>query len=146
MKIACRNANARSGVLPDGSYGRNTKIFFCCRNDPIRSSLHQLVFSSLHFLKDVLKLDDDMIKRIKRKLTCVKDLPKCPEIILMRYKGTCPKPPPNYQRALTGFLQWDTEDRNNADQRIGVFPDGAKTFGSGIKIEFCSYTSNAKNC
>ena len=24
----------------------------------------------------------------------------------------------------TGYLQWDTEDRKNADERIGVFPDG----------------------
>ncbi|XP_071492860.1 uncharacterized protein [Diadema antillarum] len=27
------NANSRGGVVPDGSYGRNTKIYFCCRND-----------------------------------------------------------------------------------------------------------------
>ena len=27
------NANSRSGTLPDGTYGRDTKIYFCCRSD-----------------------------------------------------------------------------------------------------------------
>ena len=27
------NANKVSGSLPDGAYGRNTRIFFCCRDD-----------------------------------------------------------------------------------------------------------------
>ena len=35
-----RNANSRGGTLPDGNYGRNTRIYYCCRtdgsyNDPI---------------------------------------------------------------------------------------------------------------
>ena len=28
-----RNANSRGGILPDGSYDRNTRIYYCCRND-----------------------------------------------------------------------------------------------------------------
>nr|AJQ21523.1 MACPF domain-containing protein 8 [Mytilus galloprovincialis] len=27
------NANGHGGTLPDGSYGSNTKIYYCCRND-----------------------------------------------------------------------------------------------------------------
>lgn len=35
-----RNANKKSGTLPDGEYGSETKIYFCCKtsgnkNDPI---------------------------------------------------------------------------------------------------------------
>ena len=110
-----RNANKLSGVLPDGSYGRNTDIYFCCRNDPIH-----------HLLWKVNKLSG---------------LPKCSEMIVMRYKGKCPSSGNGYRGPHTGFLQWDTEDIRNADRRVGLFPDGQKTFGSGIKIEFCSYTS-----
>ena len=107
-----RNANKRSGVLPDGSYGGNTKIYFCCRDDRLISHLNILV-----------------------------GLPKCSQMILMRYKGTCPRMLFGYHGHHTGFLQWDTEDSRNADRRVGVYPDGQKTFGSGIKIEFCSFTS-----
>ncbi len=28
-----RNTNRRSGTLPDGSYGRDTRRYFCCRSD-----------------------------------------------------------------------------------------------------------------
>ena len=28
-----RNRNKRWGTLPDGSYGRNTEVHYCCRND-----------------------------------------------------------------------------------------------------------------
>ena len=28
-----KNANAFWGTLPDGEYGRDTKIFYCCRSD-----------------------------------------------------------------------------------------------------------------
>ena len=28
-----RNRNRRAGTLPDGSYGRNTRIYYCCRQD-----------------------------------------------------------------------------------------------------------------
>ncbi|CAC5419765.1 unnamed protein product [Mytilus coruscus] len=27
------NANSKNGVLPDGTYNRNTRIYFCCRSD-----------------------------------------------------------------------------------------------------------------
>ncbi|XP_046843413.1 uncharacterized protein LOC124437489 [Xenia sp. Carnegie-2017] len=101
-----RNNNKKSGMLPDGTYGRNTKIFFCCRHDP-------------------------------RLLT---GLPKCSQMMLMRYKGICPQSG-GYSRPKTGFLQWDTENKSNGDKLVGHFPDGEKTFNSGIKIEFCSYTS-----
>ncbi|XP_028408616.1 uncharacterized protein LOC114531157 [Dendronephthya gigantea] len=107
-----RNNNGRSGVLPDGDYGRNTKIYFCCRDV-------QGLWTS---------------KRLS-------GLPKCSEMILMRYKGRCPGAQRGYLGPHTGYLQWDTEDSRNVDARVGVFPDGRKTFGSGIKIEFCSYTS-----
>ena len=108
-----RNANKHSGVLPDGSYGINTKIYFCCRDDRLISQVNILV-----------------------------GLPKCSQMILMRYKGTCPRMLFGYRGHHTGFLQWDTEDSQNADRRVGVYPDGQKTFGSGIKIEFCSFTSD----
>ena len=63
-------------------------------------------------------------------------------MMLMRYKGRCPKTA-GYSWPKTGFLQWDTEDDyGNIDHRVGAFPDGRKTFGTGIKIEFCTYTSN----
>ena len=136
------NANRRHGVLPNGIYNENTKIFFCCRNDPMHSFSHQLVFSLPKFLRKTLTSS----KLYRKVLSCVKSLPNCSEIMLMRYKGTCSLPPLGYRGPHTGYLQWDTENNSNADQRIGVFPDGAKTFGSGIKIEFCSYTSNGKNC
>ena len=107
------NINKRSGILPDGSYGSDTRIYFCCRNDPIT------VFGVQSSLKS---------------------LPRCSETILMRYKGSCPKVV-GYTGPYTGFLQWDTEDSENIDERLGAYPDGQKTFGTGIKIEFCSYTS-----
>ena len=28
-----RNANKRGGILPDGTFNRNTRIYYCCRND-----------------------------------------------------------------------------------------------------------------
>ena len=112
-----RNANKRSGVLPDGRYDRNTRIQFCCRNDPPA-----------------------------RRSPSLRGLPKCSEIIVMRYKGTCPPRAPGYRGPHTGYLQWDTEDIRNHDQRVGVFPDGKKSFRSGIKIEFCSYTSSRRRC
>ena len=112
------NANKRSGVLPDGNYGRNTDIYFCCRNDPTR----------IFFWK----------------VNSLGGLPKCSEMIVMRFKGlTCPSHGNGYRGPHTGYLQWDTEDNRNADRRVGLFPDGKKTFGSGIKIEFCSYTSGS---
>ena len=109
------NANKRSGVLPDGNYNCNTDIHFCCRNDP-----KIIRFPKENFLKG---------------------LPKCAELIVMRYKGTCPAHGNGYLGPHTGYLQWDTEDNKNIDWRSGVFPDGKKTFASGIKIEFCSYTA-----
>ena len=114
------NANKRHGHLPDGVYGDNTKMHFCCRNDPLvlLAYPHILVF-------DILT-----------------GLPKCSEIIVMRYKGKCPSHTVGYRGPHTGFLQWDTEDNNNGDQRVGEFPDGTKNFINGIKIEFCSYTSS----
>ena len=119
-----RNANKRSGTLPDGVYNRNTKIYFCCRNDPPHTGF---IWS-------------------RRKINRLNGLPQCSEIMVMRFKGTCPSRGRGYQGPHTGYLQWDTEDSNNKDQRIGVFPDGQKTFGSGIKIEFCSYTAPGYNC
>ncbi|XP_028408615.1 uncharacterized protein LOC114531155 [Dendronephthya gigantea] len=106
-----QNENRRSGVLPDGVYGSNTKIYFCCRNVQGYSSSNQL-----------------------------SGLPQFSEMILMRYKGTCPKAQSGHLGPHTGYLQWDTENTGNEDKRAGVFPDGGKTFESGIKIEFCSYT------
>ena len=113
------NQNKYSGVRPDGDYNRNTKMYFCCRNDA------------------------PYTRRPRRKINRLYGLPKCSEIIVMRYKGKCPSPGVGYLGPHTGYLQWDTEDRNNQDKRIGVFPDGQKSFGSGIKIEFCSYTTAA---
>ncbi|XP_028397329.1 uncharacterized protein LOC114521112 [Dendronephthya gigantea] len=113
------NVNSRSGVLPDGWYGRDTKIYFCCRNDPVKQSFN----------------------RINR----LYGLPKCSEMILMRYKEKCHPPQSGYLGPHTGYLQWDTEDNRNRDEHFGVFPDTTKssgrTFGSGIVIQFCSYTS-----
>lgn len=111
------NKNSRSGVLPDGVYGRNTKMYFCCRNDRKFSQYNRL-----------------------------SGIPECAEMLVMRYKGSCPAPGWGYQGPHTGYLEWDTEDKKNADQRIGVFPDGQKTFQSGIKIEFCGYTSSGHRC
>jgi hypothetical protein len=64
----------------------------------------------------------------------------------MRYKGKCPVRENGYLGPHTGYLQWDTEDSSNADKRIGVFPDGQKSFASGIKIEFCSYNAPGYSC
>lgn len=70
-------------------------------------------------------------------------LPKCAQMILMRYKGAC-FTNANYSLPRTGFLQWDTENNNNIDRRVGAYPDGQRTFHIGIKIEFCTYTSNGR--
>ena len=111
------NKNKKHGYLPDGVYGANTKIYFCCRHDPKDPLLHAFGFYSLT------------------------DLPKCSEIMLMRYKGICPRGE-GYRGPHTGHLQWDTQNSDNRDHRGGVFPDGSTTFDTGIKIEFCSYTSS----
>ena len=115
------NVNKFSGVLPDGTYGRNTDIHFCYRDDP-KISIFNL------------------------KANYLSGLPKCAELIVMRYKGTCPARASGYLGPHTGHLQWDTEDNGNTDRRVGVFPDGEKDFGSGIKIEFCFYTNRGYSC
>ena len=94
-------------------------MYFCCRNDALSGWW------------------------IRRKRNRLYGLPKCSEIIVMRYKGKCPLPGVGYRGPHTGYLQWDTENRNNQDKRVKVFPDGQKSFRSGIKIEFCSYTTTA---
>ncbi|CAL4137104.1 unnamed protein product, partial [Meganyctiphanes norvegica] len=33
-----RNENSKSGYVPDGDYGRNTRYDYCCRNDESRST------------------------------------------------------------------------------------------------------------
>ena len=34
------NKNAKKGALPDGNFDKNTKLFFCCRNDaPLASGM-----------------------------------------------------------------------------------------------------------
>ena len=115
------NANKFSGVLPDGTYDRNTDIHFCCRDDP-------------------------KISMFNSKANYLSGLPKCAELIVMRHNGSCPARASGYLGPHTGYLQWDTEDSRNADRRVGAFPDGEKDFGSGIKIEFCSYTNRAYSC
>ena len=99
------NSNSRSGTLPDGDYGRNTRIRFCCRNDGSGP---------------------------------LKGLPTGETFMLMRYKGWCPSVS-GYRGPYTGFLDWDTEDTRNTDEKLGAHPDGVSKFGSGIKIEFCTY-------
>jgi hypothetical protein len=125
------NANKKRGVLPQGRYDDNTRIEFCCRNDPV--------------LSEVLACHTSIQAFQDPNVSCFKNFPKCSEFLLMRYKGTCPPNSPGYRGPHTGFLQWDTEDNNNGDGRVGVFPDGARNFWSGIKIEFCSYTSSSHN-
>jgi hypothetical protein len=51
----------------------------------------------------------------------------------MRYKGTCPPNSPGYRGPHTGFLQWDTENDNNGDSRVGVFP-GVELRSSSVPI------------
>lgn len=99
------NKNSASGTLPDGDYGRNTKMYVCCRNDgsgPLQG------------------------------------LPPHDNFILMRYKGSCPSVS-GHRGPYSGYLDWDTEDSRNIDEKLGVYPDGVTKFGSGIKIEFCTY-------
>ena len=112
------NANTISGSRPDGVYDTNTKIQFCCRNDGHSYSPPNC----------------DANYRILR------GLPKCSALMLMRYKGRCPALS-GYRGPHTGYLEWDTEDSSNRDERVGVFPDGVKSLVTGIKIEFCGYTS-----
>ena len=40
------NINSKSGVVPDGSYGRNTRIQYCCRSDGSRSNAIRLPTSN----------------------------------------------------------------------------------------------------
>ena len=99
------NGNTYSGSVPDGHYDRNTRIYFCCRNDGSGR---------------------------------LKNLPTVQTFMLMRYKGSCPSVS-GYRGPYTGFLDWDTEDTRNVDEKLGAHPDGVTKFGSGIKIEFCTY-------
>lgn len=101
------NKNNASGTLPDGIYGDNTQMYFCCRDDGPRN---------------------------------LSGLPTCHSLILMRYKGPCPTVS-GYQRPYSGYLDWNTEDSRNNDQRLDAHPDGVSKFASGTRIEFCTYRS-----
>ena len=114
------NNNGVSGSLPDGVYNRDTKIYFCCRNDG-------------HYYYPPFGL-----QKCSTHEETLPGLPKCWALMLMRYKGKCPRLS-GYRGPHTGYLEWDTEDNRNRDEHVGVFPDGDKS--SRIKIEFCSYTS-----
>ncbi|XP_028406004.1 uncharacterized protein LOC114528541 [Dendronephthya gigantea] len=67
-------------------------------------------------------------------------LPQCYSMILMRF-GTCPTVD-GYLGPHKGYIDWNTEDLFNNDQSSQGYPDGFSRFKSGIKIEFCSYTSS----
>ena len=40
------NANSYAGTLPDGEYGKDTKIFYCCRSDGFAANAIYLPTSS----------------------------------------------------------------------------------------------------
>nr|AKQ70860.1 nacre apextrin-like protein 1 [Mytilus galloprovincialis] len=69
------NANSKWGVLPDGEYGRNTKIYYCCRSDrsaysyidlPAREPFYLYKYTStcqrvrgMNVTEESVKMDDE---------------------------------------------------------------------------------------
>ncbi|CAB4017270.1 Hypothetical predicted protein [Paramuricea clavata] len=67
-------------------------------------------------------------------------MPQCNSLILMKF-DTCPLVD-GYLGPFEGYIDWNTEDMSNNDQGTQAYPDGFSEYRSGIKLEFCSYTSS----
>lgn len=98
------NKNTIAGVLPEGVFNQDTKIFFCCKatarahEDPI-----ELPFASPFYL--------------------IAFRPECQEVL--------------YTIHTMEYIEYDTEDDNNQDQKSFPYPYGVSF--NPPRIHYCYY-------
>ncbi|CAG2214853.1 unnamed protein product [Mytilus edulis] len=109
------NINLKWGVLPDGNYGRNTKIQYCCRSDGSAYSYINLPTSKPFYLYQYTST--------------------CQRVRGMTVSQESVKMDDRNNRFRTGSIYWDDEDHANANTKNGVPPDG--TYDRNTRIYYC---------
>ncbi|CAB4008022.1 Hypothetical predicted protein [Paramuricea clavata] len=105
-----KNGNSKGGSLPDGSYGKNTNIKYCCQTEGQWYDVIELPVSQPFYLLTSSSID----------------APKCQMV--------------KWAFSYLEYIVFDTEDNNNYDGQGGkhVFKDGDKLFY--CYYESCSLT------